>query len=113
MRAPSFVAGGLLASCLVLCALPARAEMIGSELLVPSADAQRERVDAFLAREDVQHQFAALGVSAADAANRVASLTGAELQALSSRIDSLPAGAHSNIGALELVLIILLILLLI
>lgn len=106
MRAQSFLAG-LLVPCLLLSSLPVRAEMIGTaQILAPAADAQRERVDAFLAREDVQQQFEALGVSPADAAARVASLTEAELQALSSRMDALPAGA----GALEVVLVVLLIL---
>lgn len=106
MRARSFLVG-LLVPCLVLSSLPARAEMIGTaEILAPAADAPHAQVDAFLARADVQRQFEALGVSPADAATRVASLTPAELQALSSRIESLPAGA----GALEIVLVVLLIL---
>lgn len=98
----------LLVPCLVLSTMPARAEMIGTtQLLETSASAaQRARVDAFLAREDVQRQFEAMGVDPADAAVRVAGLTEAELQQLSERIDSLPAGA----GALELVLVILLVL---
>lgn len=98
----------LLVPCLVLSTMPARAEMIGTtQLLGTSATAaQRERVDAFLAREDVQRQFEAMGVDPAEAAVRVASLTEVELQQLSERIDSLPAGA----GALELVLVFLLIL---
>jgi len=113
MRARSFLAA-LLAPCLMLSALPARAGMIETpQLLAPSADAQRARVEAFLAREDVQRQLEALGVSPADAAGRVASLTDAELQALSSRMDSLPAGAHSSLTTLELILIILLIVVLI
>ena len=103
----------LLGSCLALSVMPARAEMIETtQLLALSADGQREQVDAFLAREDVQRELEALGVNPADAATRVASLTGAELQALSSRIDSLPAGAGS-IGTLELLLIIIIIILLI
>ena len=107
MRARSFLIG-LLATSLVISTIPARAEMIGTaQLLAPSADAQREHVDAFLSREDVKRQFEALGVDPAEAAVRVASLTEAELQQLSDRIDSLPAGA----GALELVLVVLLILL--
>lgn len=105
MRARSFLIG-LLATSLVISTMPARAEMIGTAQLL-SADAQRERVDTFLAREDVQRQFEALGVDPAEAASRVASLTEAELQQLSGRIDSLPAGA----GAVELVLIIILVLL--
>ena len=106
MRAQSFLAG-LLVPCLLLSTVPVRAEMIGTtQVLGHAADAQREHVDAFLAREEVQRQFEALGVDPADAAVRVASLTEAELQALSSRIESLPAGA----GALELVLVFVLIL---
>ncbi len=106
MRSQSFLAG-LLVPCLLLSSMPVRAEMIGTaQILAPAVDAQRERVDAFLAREDVQRQFEALGVSAADAESRIANLTEAELQVLSSRMESLPAGA----GALELVLVFLLIL---
>ena len=107
MRSRSFLTG-LLAMSLVVTTMPARAEMIGTaQLLATSTEAsQRERVDAFLAREDVRQQFEALGVDPAEAAQRVAGLTEAELEQLSGRIDQLPAGA----GALEVVLIILLIL---
>lgn len=107
MRPQSLLAW-LLVPCLALSTMPARAEMIGTaQLLAPSADTQRERVDAFLARADVRQHFEVLGVDPVDAAQRVASLTDAELQELSGHIDSLPAGA----GALEIVLIIILILL--
>lgn len=107
MRARPFLTG-LLAASLVVSTMPARAELIGTaQLLAPSADAQRERVDAFLAREDVVEQFEALGVDPAEARLRVAGLTEAELEQLSGRIDELPAGA----GALEVVLLVLIILL--
>jgi uncharacterized protein DUF6627 len=106
MRTRPFLAA-LVATCL-LSALPARAEMIGTEqLLAPSADAQRARVEAFLERDDVQRQLEANGVSPADAAGRVASLTPAELQVLSSHMDTLPAGG--DVSTLELLLIILII----
>ncbi len=112
MRTPSFLAAALLAPCLALSAVPARAEMIGTEqLLTPSVEAERARVDAFLARADVQRELVAFGVSPADAASRAASLTEAELQAVSSRIDSLPAGA--GVSTLELLLIIIIIILLV
>lgn len=102
------ILAALLAPCLALSALPASAEMIDTpQLLAPSAEAQREHVDAFLARQDVQSQLVARGVSPADAATRVAGLTEAELQALTSRIDSLPAGGH--LSDVELILIIILI----
>jgi hypothetical protein len=107
MRAKAFLAG-LLMPCLLLSTMPARAEMIGTaQLLAPSASAQRDRVDAFMARDDVKRQFEKLGVDPAEAANRVAGMTDEELQTLSNRIDSLPAGA----GAVEVVLLILIILL--
>lgn len=108
MRSRSFLTG-VLAISLLVSTLPARAGMIGTpQLLAPAAQAaQREQVDAFLARADVQKQFEALGVDPAAAAQRVAGLTDAELAQLSNRIDALPAGA----GALELVLVVILILL--
>ena len=113
MRARSFFIGALLASCLLVFS-PARAEMIETpELLAPSAEAQRAQVDTFLARADVQRELEALGVSPADAAVRVASLSQAELQVLSSRIDSLPAGGHVSNNTLVLLLIIVLIIVLI
>jgi hypothetical protein len=109
MRAKSFLAG-LLVPCLLLSALPARAEMIGTaQMLAQAPEAQQERVAAFLAREDVQRQFVALGVSPADAATRVASLTESQLQELSSRIDSLPTGAD-GVGVVLVVLLILILL---
>ena len=111
MRARTFLAA-LLAPCLLLSAVPASAEMIDTtQLLAPSAEAQRARVDAFLEREDVQRQLEAYGVSPADAAERVASLTPAELQVLASRMDTLPAGG--DISTLELLLIIIIVILLI
>jgi hypothetical protein len=92
--------------------MPARAEMIGTDqLLAPSPDARRERVEAFLAREDVQRELESFGVSPAEAKARAASLTEAELQEVASRVDSLPAGG--GVGLLELLLIILLVLLLV
>jgi hypothetical protein len=104
--------GWLLAPCVLLAAMPARAEMIGTDqLLSPSTDAQRAGVEAFLAREDVRRQLEAYGVDPADAAGRAAALTGAELQTVVARIDSLPAGA--GVTTLELILIILLIVILI
>lgn len=103
----------LLLAALLLAALPAHAGMIETQqLLAPPAEARRAQVDAFLAREDVRRELQAYGVSPADAAARVASLSEAEVQELSSRIDSLPA-AGGNIGLLELLLIILIIVLLV
>lgn len=99
---------GVLSSSLVLTAVPVRAEMIGSAQLVApaAAAAQRAKVDAFLARADVQQKLVELGVAPEDAATRVAGLTQSELEAVAGHVDSLPAGA----GAVELVLIVVLVL---
>jgi len=113
MKSLSLLAAALLAPCLALSAIPARAEMIETpQLLAPSAtEGQSAQVAAFLEREDVQRQLESFGVSPGDAATRVASLTAAELHELSSGIDSLPAGA--GVSTLGLILIILLIVVLI
>ena len=90
----------------------ARADMVGTrDLLAPPADAQRARVEALVAREDVQRELESLGASPAEAERRVASLTEDELRALSSRVDSLPAGA--GVSTIELLLIVIIIILLI
>jgi len=108
MRVRSFLTG-LLTVSMLFSTMPAHAEMIGTaQLLSASAEAQRDQVSTFLAREDVRQQMVQLGVDPADAAVRVASLTDEELQTLSERIDSLPAGGA---GAVELVLVALLVLL--
>jgi hypothetical protein len=67
------------------------------------------RIDAFLARDDVQTQLIALGVDPASARARVAMLTESERQQLEQQIDSLPAGGSvlALIGAVFVVLLIL------
>lgn len=99
---------GLLTSCLVLSTFPARAELLGSAQLLSQAETadHRAQVQAFLDRTDVLAQMEQLGVSPELAAERVAALTGAELQALAQHMDEMPAGA----GALEVVVVVLLVL---
>jgi hypothetical protein len=106
MRTPWAIAP--LLACLALSAVPASAGMIATDQLL---SAQHVKVDAFLARADVQRELEAFGVSPADAASRAASLTEAELQVVVNRIDTLPAGGR--LSTLELVLVILLIVILI
>ena len=76
------------------------------------ASDERARVEAFLAREDVQEQFAALGVDPAEAALRVAALSDDEVAKIAGQLDQLPAGegffvtAAIVAGAILLILII-------
>jgi hypothetical protein len=86
-----------------------QAGMIGvDEALAAQRQAERGKLQGFLARADVQRELAALGVGPAAAAERANALTDDEVQELACRIDSLPAGAEISTTALLLVLIIIL-----
>ena len=86
-----------------------QAAMIGvDEALAAQRQAERAKLQGFLARGDVQKQLAVLGVGPAAAAERANALTDDEVQQLAGRIDSLPAGADISTAALLLVLIAIL-----
>jgi len=70
---------------------------------------QLAHIDSVLARDIVQEQLVAMGVSHADAMERIGALSNAELQQLAQSLDTLPvgAGALSVLGALFLVLLVL------
>jgi hypothetical protein len=70
---------------------------------------ERERVQAFLAREDVTQQLARLGVDSAASQARVDALTDAEVAQLDHQIEQLPAGGSSVLGALVFIFVLLLI----
>ena len=101
-------------SLAIVCAGFAQASVagvVGTEYLV-DADARGasiERIETFLAREDVARQLIALGVDPAVVESRLDGLTQAELLTLESRIEHTTAGgdALSVIGAVFLVLLIL------
>ena len=100
---------GLLALSLHLPA--AHAGMIGTEAVVNAAQVQqdRERLRDVFNRDDVKAQLIARGVDPAQVQARVDSLTDEEVQSLSGKIDQLPAGGDSFLGALVFVFIVLLI----
>lgn len=88
----------------------ALADMIGTQTLIEQQARQQrlDRVDRFLAREDVRRQLESLGVDPADARTRVAALTDSELQQLTRHMDEMPAGGIlALIGAVFVVLLIL------
>jgi hypothetical protein len=85
-----------------------QAAMIGTWQAIGSAEAQRSKVQSFVARADVQSQLAALGVEATAASERVNALTDDEVQQVAGRIDTLPAGAVGTEVALAIILILLL-----
>jgi hypothetical protein len=78
----------------------AKAQMIDTNTLIAAQkqDANRERVTAFLNRDDVRQVMAKHGVNAAEAQKRVASLSDSELTKVSQAMEQLPAGGDSAIG---------------
>jgi uncharacterized protein DUF6627 len=93
---------GLLILSLVL-PLPAHAGMVATESLI-----ERERIATLLERADVQAQLEAYGVSPGEVKARVAALTDAEAAELAARLDELPAGGVSILGAILIVFLVLL-----
>lgn len=104
-RTRRFVAS-LLIACLAGTSLPlnALAGMLSTE---SALGGERERVAAFVDRDEVRAKLEAYGVSAADVQARVASMTDEEAQLVAARIDELPAGGV--LGLLLTVFIVLLI----
>jgi cytochrome c1 len=70
----------------------------GQAIEAGAAAGERDRVAAFLAREDVRAQMVALGVDPVEAVNRVAGLSDAEVRQIAGHLDQLPAG-QSAVGA--------------
>ncbi len=74
-------------------------------------EANLAKVDATLARADVQRELNARGVTPEEARARVAALTDSEIAGLAGRIDQAPAGSDAGLFALiGVVFIVLLIL---
>ncbi len=72
----------------------AKAGIIGTEIVVRAEQAQqqREHISALLQREHVKSYLTARGVDPVYLQSRVDSLTDAEVDALATRLDRMPAG---------------------
>jgi hypothetical protein len=90
----------------------ASAAMIGTEALATQslrADTE-SRVQALLARDDVQAQLVAWGVDADKARERAAAMSDAELQRVATVLDQQPAGGGGVLVIIGVVFVVLLIL---
>jgi len=92
----------------------AQAQLIGTNTVIAAQqqEATRERVTAFLSRNDVQQVMVQRGVDAFEAQKRVASLSDAELTKISQAMEQLPAGGDgvgAVVGAVVLIFLVLLI----
>ncbi len=76
---------------------PLQAALVATEEILEIGDPQaaRDKVDQFLAREDVARQMAALGVPVDEAQARVQAMTDEEISLLAGKIDQLPAGGSA------------------
>lgn len=90
--------------------LTANAGIVSSEttLTAGAAEANRDRVNTFLARADVRQAMEARGVDSANALERVQSMSDAEVSQVAGRIDQAPAGGEI-LGVLFTIFIILLV----
>lgn len=89
----------------------AQAAMIGTEQIaaVASAQAHRDKIAAALNRPEVISELEKQGVNADEARACVAALTDAEAASIAGKIDSLPAGGDSILGALVFIFVLLLV----
>jgi hypothetical protein len=93
----------------------AKAQMIGTNTVIAAQkqEANRERVAAFLGRDDVQQAMVQRGVDVAEAQKRVATLSDAELTKISQAMEQLPAGGDGGIGTIVGALVFIFVVLLI
>jgi len=80
----------------------ARARLVTTDQVigVMSAERERDQIQTFLQRADVQAQMVALGVDTAEAAARIATLSDAEVRQIAGQLDRLPAGQDAATIAL-------------
>ena len=83
------------------------AEIVSTEQAL--AQGERDRVRAFMQREDVEHQLKALGLPPELARQRTDALTGEEVRVIAGKLDTLPAG--SALSQYDLILILLIVIL--
>ena len=92
----------------------AQAKMVTTDQVLEQADPNndRDRVESFLLREDVQSQLVLMGIDPVEAESRVASLSDEEIQQIAGRLDELPVGEGGLgvvVGAILIIFLVLLI----
>jgi len=92
----------------------ARAALVGTDQIITLVDieADRARIAAFLARDDVRQEIERMGVNPAEASARVDGLSDSEVQTIAARMDSMPAGQgafEAILGAVVLIFLVLLV----
>lgn len=106
-----FVMTCILSAAIAVAPMTLHADMVDSLAMLSQEErsTQVERVESFIAREEVRNQMKSLGLDPALAAERVASLTDSQLQQLALDIQNAPAGSDA-LGVVVVVLVIILLL---
>jgi hypothetical protein len=91
--------------------LTAHAALVGTEEALTStvAAAERDKVDAFMQREDVRAALQARGVSPEAAAERIRALSQDEVSQLAQHIDQAPSAGADVLGFFLVLFVVLLI----
>lgn len=105
---------GALAALFLWSAVPmpaAQAGVVGTEAAVTQAEneAVKERLNELLARDDIRQGLVANGVDPAEARARVDSLTPGEARKVAGKLEELPAGGNTLVGAVVFIFVLLLI----
>lgn len=92
-----------------------RAEMVQTDSVIRRVDVESRRAEiaAFLARGDVRDRLGVLGVAPDEAAERVASMSDAEVLQVAQEIDDLPAGQASGYSLVVILLLVIILVLII
>jgi len=98
----------VIAMSLVFSAQTVKAGMISTEQVLSAEKirADREKVQSFMNRADVEKQLQTLGVPAEAAKSRVDALTDSEVETVAGKIDLLPAGGALSQTDIILILLI-------
>lgn len=93
---------------------PAQSAMVGTDAVIGKGAAQveRDRIRAFIDRQDVREQMESIGINPDEATARVAALSDQEVANIAGKLDEFPAGgdgAGSVVGALLLIFFVLLV----
>lgn len=105
---------GSLAAVFLLTVAPlpaAQAAIVGTDAAVAQAEGEavKARLHQLLARDDVRQALVDRGIDPREAQSRVDALTPAEAQQLAGRLDDLPAGGNTIVGAIVFIFVLLLI----
>lgn len=105
-----FVLNCFLSAAITFAPMTLHADMVGTQTMLKgeTQNAHMELMEKFVASEDVRNRMEAMGVDPAIAAERVASLTDAQLQQLAVHLEDAPAGGALGVVATVLVIILLL-----